>query len=301
MIISWGDTMENEKENAIALKYSREYSVVQANELVRSKQDNLTLLEAKIVRLAISQVLENDTDFRTYSCNAQELAKFLGLDKDNVYHELRDISASLMKKSIYIKSKTSKRKDGKPNWKMFHWVDSIEYRDGIITFRLSESLKPYLLGLDELFTKYSYEALIKLPTTNSIRFYELMASWEMSVIRGAKKTNYTDIPIDDNEFIFTVDYLREYFNCVDKYPNTGDFIIRVIEKSIAAINKKTLMRVSYRKIKEGKSIKYLIFKLDDWGETPPEIEEKFARVRKILEELEQQRQDLDGLEYEYTL
>ena len=70
---------------------------------------------------------------------------------------------------------------------------------------------------------------------------------------------------------------------------------------MAAINKKTLMRVSYRKIKEGKFIKYLIFKLDDWGETPPEIEEKFARARKILEELEQQRQDLDGLEYEYTL
>ena len=68
---------ENENANALAIKYNREYLVVQANELVRSKQDDLTLLEAKLVRLAISQVLENDTDFRTYSCNVVDLAKFL--------------------------------------------------------------------------------------------------------------------------------------------------------------------------------------------------------------------------------
>ena len=48
---------ENENANALAIKYNREYLVVQANELVRSKQDDLTLLEAKLVRLAISQVL----------------------------------------------------------------------------------------------------------------------------------------------------------------------------------------------------------------------------------------------------
>ncbi len=293
--------MDEKTESTIAVKYSREYYVVQANELVRSKQDNLTLLEAKIVRLAISQVLENDTDFRTYSCNAKELAKFLGLDKDNVYHELQDISSSLMKKSIYIKERNSKRKDGKPNWKMFHWVDSIEYKDGTITFRLSESLKPYLFGLEELFTKYSYGALIKLPTTNSIRLYELMASWEMSIIRGAKKTNYTDIPIEKNEFIFTVDYLREYFNCVDKYPNTGDFIIRIIEKSIDSINKNTLMRITYRKVREGRFIKYLIFKLNDWGEIPPEIEAKLERAKKAWEKLERQREEMEDLQYEYTL
>lgn len=297
--------MENsQNEQAIALKYNKEYSVVQANELVRSRQDDLTLLEAKIIRLAITQVLKNDTDFRTYSCYITDLAEFLGISKDNIYRDMKDLSLSLMKKSIFIRD-YSKMKNGKPNYKIFHWVDSIEYKDGRITFRLSESLKPYLLGLDELFTKYSYEAIIALPTTNSIRLYELLASWQMQQIKKAPKTNYTKIPIDDNEFIFSMDYLREYFNCSDKYPNASDFIIKVIDKSVKFINENTLMRVSYRKHKQGRSITYIIFKLNDWGELPQEVKEKFERSRKLIEQLQREQEerlaDIDGNEYSYIL
>ena len=107
-----------ENENALAIKYNREYLVVQANELVRSKQDDLSLLEAKLVRLAISQVLENDTDFRTYSCNVVDLAKFLGISKDNIYRDIQDLSVNIMKKSIFIKEKEPSKK-GKQNYKIF--------------------------------------------------------------------------------------------------------------------------------------------------------------------------------------
>ena len=47
---------EQIKENAIAIKYNKDFYVIQANELVRSKQDDLSLLEAKLIRLAITQV-----------------------------------------------------------------------------------------------------------------------------------------------------------------------------------------------------------------------------------------------------
>jgi plasmid replication initiation protein len=270
-----------ENENALAIKYNREYLVVQANELVRSKQDDLSLLEAKLVRLAISQVLENDTDFRTYSCNVVDLAKFLGISKDNIYRDIQDLSVNIMKKSIFIKEKQPNKK-GKQNYKIFHWVDYVEYKDGTITFRLSESLRPYLIGLEELFTMYSYEALIDLPTNYSIRLYELLASWQNSTIRNVPKTNYTNIPIEKNEFIFTIGYLREYFNCVDKYPNAGDFIINVIDKAVKAIQKNTLMKVSYRKVKNGRSIEYIVFKLNDWGEPTPEWKEKMKRIEAII-------------------
>lgn len=271
---------ENENTNALAIKYNKEYLVVQANELVRSKQDDLTLLEAKLIRLAISQVLENDTDFRTYSCNVVDLARFLGISKDNIYRDIQDLSVNIMKKSIFIKEKNPKK--GKKNYKIFHWVDYVEYKDGTITFRLSESLRPYLIGLEELFTMYSYEALIDLPTTYSIRLYELLASWQNTTIRNVPKTNYTEVPIEKNEFIFTIGYLREYFNCLDKYPNAGDFIINVIDKAVKAIQKNTLMKVSYRKVKKGRSIEYIVFKLNDWGEPSAEWQEKMKRIEAII-------------------
>ena len=256
---------EQIKENAIAIKYNKDFYVIQANELVRSKQDDLTLLEAKLIRLAITQVLRDDTDLKTYSCNVVDLANFLGIAKDNIYRDIQDLSKSLMKKSIFIKDKTQPKRKCKENYKIFHWIDYVDYTDGVITFKLSDSLKPYLIGLEQLFTLYGYDAVIGLPTNYSIRLYELMASYQNMTVRLMPDTNYTDIPIEKNEFIFTIDWLRDYFNCNDKYPNTGDFVKRVIDGAVKAIVKNTLMRLSYRTVKKGRSITHIVFKLNEWS------------------------------------
>lgn len=255
---------EHNKETAIAIKYNKDFYVIQANELVRSKQDDLTLLEAKLIRLAITQVLRDDTDLKTYSCNVVELANFLGIDNHNIYRDIQDLSKSLMKKSIFIKDKTQPKRKGKENYKIFHWIDYVDYTDGVITFKLSDSLKPYLIGLEQLFTLYGYDAVIGLPTNYSIRLYELIASYQNMTVRFMPDTNYTDIPIEKNEFIFSIDWLRDYFNCNDKYPNTGDFVKRVIDGAVKAIVKNTLMRLSYRTVKKGRSITHIVFKLNEW-------------------------------------
>ena len=265
------------------VSYNEESLVIQANELVRSKQDDLTLLEAKLVRLAVSQVLKADTDFRTYSCNVVDLAGFLGIARQNIYQDIQDLSVSLMKKSIFIKD-TQPSKRGKQNYKIFHWVDYIEYKDGVITFKLSESLKPYLLGLEELFTLYSYGALIDLPTTYSIRLYELLVSW-VNAIWVEEKPNYTNVPIESNEIIFSVDYLREYFNCLGKYPNAGDFVINVIESSVKAINENTFMDVSFRKVKQGRKIGYIVFGFNNMEDLTPEQAVKWERIKALRERL----------------
>jgi plasmid replication initiation protein len=252
------------KEQAVAIRYSKEYSIVQANELVRSKQDELSLLEAKLIRLAIAQVLQEDTDFKTYTCNVVDLANFLGIDNHNIYRDIQELSKSLMKKSIFIKDKTQPKRKGKENYRIFHWIDYVDYTDGVITFKLSDSLKPYLIGLEQLFTLYGYDAVIGLPTNYSIRLYELIASYQNMTVRLMPDTNYTDIPIEKNEFIFTIDWLRDYFNCNDKYPNTGDFVKRVIDGAVKAIVKNTLMRLSYRTVKKGRSITHIVFKLNEW-------------------------------------
>ena len=98
---------ESTHENAISIKYNKDFSVIQANELVRSKQDELTLLEAKIVRLAITQIVREDNQLNTYTCNVVDLAKFLGIDNHNIYRDIQDIARSLIKKSIFIKDKNN--------------------------------------------------------------------------------------------------------------------------------------------------------------------------------------------------
>lgn len=240
------------------IEYSKDLSVIQANELVRSKQDDLTLLEAKLVRLAVGQVLKQDTDFRTYSCNITELARFLGISNKNLYRDIQTLGTSLMRKSIFIKDNSKNNRKGRENYKIFHWVDYIEYNNGTITFRLSESLKPYLIGLDKLFTMYGYSAIMELPTNYSIRLYELIVSYQNMAVRPSQNN---EIQISKTEFRFPVEDLRKYFNCEDKYPNTGDFIKRVIDSSIKAIQLNTPARVSYRTERNGRKITHIIFKI----------------------------------------
>lgn len=242
------------EKDIVAMNLEQDLSVVQANELVRSKQDDLTLLEAKLVRLAIGQVLKSDTDLQIYSCRIIELANYLGIAKQYLYDEVQGLGVSLMKKSIFITDKSKKKKNGEYDYKIFHWIELFEYKDGIITIELSKSLRPYLIGLDKLFTMYGYSAILDLPTNNSIRLYELIASYQNMIVDGS------------NELRFSIDELRKYFNCKDKYANTVDFIKRIIDSSVKAIQLNGSMRITYTLEREGRKFTHIVFKIHPFSD-----------------------------------
>lgn len=259
-------------ENALEMRYDKEALVVQANELIRSLQEDYSLLEAKLIRLAISQIALEDTDLKTYTCRITDLASFLEISQDNIYRDIEGTIDSLMSKVITIKDKSKKpKKSGEYPYKKFHWVDTCYYSSGVITLKMSSELKPYLLGLNHLFTEYGYECILRLPTSYSIRLYELLASYKNLInpySPSYKPLNlFPQIQKDDNELIFSLDYLKSYFNCEDKYPYNKDFISRVIDSAVKAINNKTpdsAIRVSYRTAKEGRKIGYVLFKINAW-------------------------------------
>lgn len=267
--------------------YDKDLTVVQANELVRSKKDDLTLIEAKLIRLAIGQILKEDTDFRTYSCEIVDLARFLGISSDNIYRDVADINKSLMGKVIYIEDPTQKDRRGNPRYKIFHWVDVAEYADGVITYKISEELKPYLIGLERFFTKYGYESIAALPSDYAIRLYELLASYQNLTIKK-KRENDFDVEIEKNEIVFEVKWLRAYFGCEKKYPNAGDFLKRVIDGSVNAIQQHTDMRLTYRTVKSGRFIKYVIFKIHAWYDSG------YETVLKQLKDGERAQYRLNG-------
>lgn len=239
--------------------------ITQANELIRGKQDDLTLLEAKFIRLAIAQVLRDDTDFQTYTVSIGELARCLGMDQYNVYHDMKGFSKKLMRKIIEIKEPLTKDNQ-EADYQTFHWVDSVNYKQGTLTFRLSADLKPYLLGLDRLFTTYGLDAVLGLPTNYSIRLYELLASYQNITVREGYHMPHAGIDADPDEIVFDIGYIREYFGCTDKYPNAGDLVKRIIQPSVTAIQQETIMRVTYRLVKHKKKITHVVFKLHPYAD-----------------------------------
>ena len=263
-------------ENAIAIKYNKHYPVVMANKLVRARKDRLTTLEAKLLRLAISNIVELDTDLKTYSISVSELADFLGVSSSNIYAEVPQIAKSLLDKDIYIPCGYDRH--GNENFELFHWVDYVKYENGTITLKLSERLKPYLLGLDSLFTKYGYDTVLALPEETAIIMYELLISFEGLRTHNITVKTYPDLDLETGEFVLEIDFLRKYFDCLDKYPNTSDFIKWVIDYNLNTIMTNTLARVKYRTVKKGRSIKYVVFKFVGLWEDM-ELEAKVKKLR----------------------
>ena len=127
-------------------------------------------------------------------------------------------------------------------------------------------MKPYLLRLKENFTKYELIYTLHFKSKYSIRLYELLYSYaNMTFIEGYTSYTYEDIPLEKNEVCFSIDYLREYFNCKDKYPNTGDFIKRVIGAGITDINENTVYPCSYRTIRKRNKITHIVFIIGEWN------------------------------------
>lgn len=246
-------------ESAIAIRYNKNYPVVMANKLIRAKKDRLTVLEAKLLRLAISNIVELDTKLNTYTISVSELAMFLGVASTNLYTEVPQIAKSLFDKDIYMPTGTYD-KHGNENFELFHWVDYIKYENGTITLKLSERLKPYLLGLDSLFTKYGYENILALPSDMCITLFELLISFEGLRLNDITVNTYPEVELQPGEFILPIDKLRQFLQCDDKYPNTSDMIKWVIDYNLKIIMTHTLCRIKYRTVKQGRSIKYIVFR-----------------------------------------
>lgn len=209
--------MDNKK---IPIKYNSEYYTVMANDIVHGKQD-MSLQEARILRLLITQVVKEDKDLKTYSCKITDLAEFLNISPNNLYRDIQNIATNLAQRIVKVSTG-----DPKKPWKVFSWISSAEYDgSGIITLRLSDSIKPYLLDLNAYFTQYQLENILEMKSFYGIRLYELLRS-----------EHYKDENIYQE---YSLEFLRQFFNCENKYPRFNNFKERVLETAIKEINEKS--------------------------------------------------------------
>lgn len=97
------------------------------------------------------------------------------------------------------------------------------------------------------FTKYQIDVIVKLGCYGIILF-ELIVS---CLHQDFKQKSYT------------IEYLKEKFNCVDKYKNVAEFKRNVIDRAISDIHEYTTIRISYEQKKVGRSVSELLFSFED--------------------------------------
>lgn len=220
--------------------------VVMSNALIKGKS-NLSLNELKLLRLTIMQVVAEAKDFQTYKVNVIDLAKLLNIDRHYIYREVDTFTTHIMKELVYVGDGNPKHK-----WLKFPWVDMCSYADGVLTIRLSDKLKPYLIGLSELYTQYVLKDVILLKTVYAVRLYELIKQ-EMKYQKVyADKTATVTLSIQD---------IRTATDTLDKYEPISMFRSRVIDSSIKEIREKLGYIITYEMKKESRKIVGITFNI----------------------------------------
>ena len=153
------------EEKIYLIDYNKEKRVTVANKIIHGKQ-TMTRQTAKLLRLLITQIAKEDKDLKTYKCDIKELAKFLGIEEKNMYRDIQKACEELMKSIIYIKDEKS--------WTMLHWTSRAEYKDGIVTLKLSDEIKQYVIELKNYFTQYKIENILNFNSFYAIRIYEIL-------------------------------------------------------------------------------------------------------------------------------
>ena len=233
------------------IKYDTTYRVVTANDLIKGRQ-KMTLREAQLLFIAISQVVYEDKDFKTYVTTVPELARFMGIDENSLYRDLESICTSLMQRVIKIQIGGENAK-GRKKWEIYHWVSSAKYDNGTLTIRLSEDIKPYLLELEAHYAQPFLGTLMTFRSYYATRLYQYLLA-ENNERWGSVE-----------EWCFTCEQLRELFQVGEKqYPRNYDLVRYTIKPALDELGASNFAYVwdyeEHRAARRGRPLESVSFK-----------------------------------------
>ena len=237
------------------LELKNELVVKKSEQLVYGKY-KLSATAQKLVTTVVSLVQKEDEYNKEYCILAKDFIELSGT-KTNDRDALKNACEEILSKPLKISTERG--------WLMANWCNDIEYvhEKGIITYKVSEKLKPYIIDLKNNYLKYDLKNILPLKSEYSIRVYE----WLKDIYNS--KQRYNKKMIEE----FEIDFLRERLIVPDSY-NTNNVFTRVIDKAKEDLEKHTDIRFTYQALKKGS------------GNTFTHIEFIISKNFDVLEEME---------------
>lgn len=234
--------MGDEKIKELVVDNNAQYKM--RNELVNSRY-RLGVVEQRMIIALASHINKHGDDFDQCMIDANDLAKFMGLDPKSAYGQLKRTADALVKCIVsfeWYKTPKSKQK----SWIKANWFDYICYDAETVTivFKFGSLLKPLLLEVVEAYVRAEAKPLMKFRRSASYRFYNFAVEWQ--------KLREKTISIDDLKHMLMLD---------DEYPLYGGLNQKVIAPAIKEINKLTDYEISYMPQKTGRKITDIVFKI----------------------------------------
>lgn len=216
--------------------------VVKENELIKSSYD-LSTNEQRLILASIASLNSkaNLTSEQPIDISVEDYYELFNgqIQKANIYAYLLQASNSLFEKTIYIYPEQGVRIK-------LRWLSKIIHDENtsMVSLQYSKDIIKYLSTIETNFTKYKLENIAQFQSQYSIRFYEWFKQYE-----------------DFEQTVITIEEIRERLRLENKYPDMGNFKKRVIDTALREINKFSDLQITYKTIKQGKSIKAYKFEI----------------------------------------
>lgn len=211
--------------------------VVKANDLIQKSRFDLSLLQQKIVLYLISQIKPWDEDFTLYEFSIREFCKVCDIEQKSGrnYTMLKEAIKEIADKSLWVTLENGKET-------LLRWIEKpyIDERSGTLQIRLDKDMKPYLLQLQENFTRYELFWTLQFKRKYSVRLYEL-----------AKSIHYNELDCYEREYD-----LQELKRLMDAttYKTWQHFEARALAPAVEEINEFSDKIIEYTPIAYGKTI-----------------------------------------------
>ena len=224
-------------------------AIAKSNKLIETSY-TLSSREQFFILYLISQISQNDTEFREYRISYKDISQLMNFDGRRRVANKEDI----FKMMNNLNTQPIRFTQGEEDVQLV-WITALRHnkRTGEYIFSFGKELKPFLLQLKEHFTLFSIDSVVHL-SAHSTRIYEVL-----------KRHHFKKEPVT-----LTVADLKFWLKIETKYPEYYEFKRWVLESSKEELEKYTDIRFTYREAeKEGKKIISLEFTIFDNEPTAP--------------------------------
>lgn len=221
--------------------------VVKDNALINASY-NLELIEQRLILLAIIEARATGKGIspnNSLTITASSYMNNYHTNRNTAYQALKDACNNLFERQFSFVETNSK---GDIEVVRSRWVSEVRYIDKEASVRLifSPAVVPMITMLEKHFTSYQLEQVAELTSKYAVRLYEIIIAW-----RSQGKTSQ-----------LTVEQLRERLGVEpSEYVKMELFKRKVLDFSIAQINEKTDITISYEQHKQGRKIVAFTFKI----------------------------------------
>lgn len=214
------------------------YWVNQSKEILNTQQD-LDLMERRLIFSIVSLVQPDDEEFKTYTISIKGLAKLIGIEGKSFYERVERAITQLQSKQVHFTQGDTRT--------VMTWVKTAVYREGEgrVTIKLNEDLAPYLRDLKRAYTKFRLHNVLKLKSEYNWRLYELLKEREFR-----------------KERIIKVSELRYLLNIPEGKYKMLKHLRELLDRAQAELEEKTDICFTYDIYKRvGRSVESFIFRI----------------------------------------